>query len=52
MSIACHTKYPPLLCPACAVVQLLSHVQFLATAWTAGSSVLHHLQEFAQTHVH
>ena len=35
MSIACHTKYPPLLCPACAVVQLLSHVWLFATPWTA-----------------
>ena len=34
------------------VVQLLSHVQFFATAWTAGSSVLHCLPQFAQIHVH
>ena len=35
MSIACHTKYPPLLCPGCVVVQLLSHVWLFATPWTA-----------------
>ena len=34
------------------VVQLLSHVQFFATPWTAGSSVLHCLPKFAQIHVH
>jgi len=37
------------------VVQSLSHVWLFATPWTAtmpGSPVLHHLPEFAQTHVH
>ena len=35
MSLDCHTKYPPLLCPACVVVQSLSHVWLSATPWTA-----------------
>ena len=34
------------------IVQLLSHVQLFATPWTThsmpGTSVLHHLPEFAQ----
>ena len=34
------------------VVQLLIHVQLIVTPWTARSPVLHHLREFAQTHVH
>jgi len=37
------------------VVQLLSHVQFFATSWTAGwpgFPVLYYLLEFVQTHVH
>ena len=39
-----------------AVVQLLSHAQLFATPWTncstPGFPVLHHLPEFAQSHVH
>ena len=37
------------------VIQSLSHVQLFATPWTVatpGFPVLHHLPEFAQTHVH
>ena len=40
------------------IVQLPSHVQLFVTPWTAASLrkevflVLHHLLEFAQTHVH
>ena len=34
------------------LVQLLNHVQLLPTRLTPGFSVLHHLPEFAQTHVH
>ena len=33
-------------------VQLLSHVRFFATPWTAGFPVHHQLPELAQTHVH
>ena len=35
-----------------AVVQSLSHVQLFVTPWTPGLSLLHHLQKFAQIHVH
>ena len=34
------------------VVQSLSGVRLFATPWTPGFPVLHHLPEFAQTHVH
>ena len=36
------------------VVQLLSRVQLFATPWTVACQipVLHHLPEFAKTHVH
>ena len=36
------------------VVQSLIHVQLYVTPWTTArqTSVLHHLPEFAQTHVH
>ena len=37
------------------VAQLLSRVQLFVTSWTVSMprfSVLHHLPEFAQTHVH
>ena len=36
------------------IVQLLSHVQFFVTSWTAASGfpVLHYLLKFAQIHIH
>ena len=38
--------------PSVAVVQLLSCAQRFVTPWTTDFPVLHHLLEFAQTHVH
>ena len=49
------TQYDIFQSTLSAVVQLLSRVRLFAAPWTCsmpGFPVLHHLPEFAQTHIH